>query len=61
MPWVWSVPVVVVDPRTGDKTEAAYFRSDLFQKRIRLMKDWREFLDKVEAKANNVIPMQGVG
>jgi integrase len=31
------------------KTEAAYFRSDLFQKRIRLMRDWGKFLDKVEA------------
>ena len=41
-----------------NKTEAAYYRSDLFQKRIRLVKDWGDFLDKVETKADNVIPMQ---
>ena len=41
-----------------DKTEAAYYRSDLFQKRIRLMRDWGVFLGKVEAKASNVVPMQ---
>jgi integrase len=32
-----------------NKTEAAYYRSDLFQKRIRLMRDWGAFLVKTKA------------
>ncbi|HXY05439.1 MAG TPA: tyrosine-type recombinase/integrase [Burkholderiaceae bacterium] len=39
-----------------DKTEAAYYRTDLFQKRIRLMADWGKFLDKVINK-DNVFPI----
>jgi integrase len=42
------------------KTEAAYYRSDLFQKRIRLMRDWGAFLAKVETETQNVIPLQKV-
>jgi len=30
----------------GDKTEAAYFRSDLIARRARLMRDWAQFCDK---------------
>jgi len=40
------------------RVEAAYYRSDLFQKRIRLMRDWGAFLGKVETEAQNVIPLQ---
>jgi hypothetical protein len=40
------------------KTEAAYYRSDLLQKRIRLMRDWGAFLGKAETEAQNVIPLQ---
>jgi integrase len=29
--------------RTDDETEAAYFRSDLFEKRRRLLRDWAKF------------------
>ena len=32
----------------GDKTEAAYRRGDLFEKRRRLMHDWAAFCGRVE-------------
>jgi integrase len=38
----------------GDKVEAAYFRSDVFDKRRRLMDDWAAFLAQVSIPANNV-------
>jgi integrase len=37
-----------------DKTEAAYFRSDLFEKRRALMQTWATFTGKVEVKRDNV-------
>ncbi|MDR5770875.1 MULTISPECIES: phage integrase central domain-containing protein [unclassified Caballeronia] len=40
----------------GDATEAAYWRSDVLQKRRRLMEDWSAFCDKV-IEAGAVIPM----
>jgi integrase len=40
-------------------TEAAYFRSDLFDKRRRLMAEWAEFVGKVETPSVNVVPMRG--
>jgi integrase len=40
-------------------TEAAYFRSDLFDKRKRLMNEWAEFVGRVETPAANVVPMRG--
>lgn len=42
----------------GDKTEAAYFRSDLFDKRRRLMADWAAFVERVEVPADNVVAMR---
>ena len=42
----------------GDKTEAAYFRSDLFGKRRRLMADWAAFVERVEVPADNVVAMR---
>lgn len=36
----------------GDKTEAAYRRGDLFEKRLRMMEDWAGFV----AKGENVTP-----
>ena len=36
----------------GDKTEAAYLRGDLFDKRIRLMNDWARYVNKPLATAN---------
>jgi integrase len=38
----------------GDKVEAAYQRSDLLEKRARMMADWAAFLSAVEVKASNV-------
>ena len=38
----------------SDKVEAAYFRSDLFDKRRRLLEDWSLFLDQIDAPAHNV-------
>ncbi len=38
----------------GDKVEAAYFRSDLFDKRRRLMNEWASFLDRVEPVGGTV-------
>ena len=32
----------------ADKTEGAYFRSDLFEKRRHAMQEWADFLDNVE-------------
>ncbi|WP_186081417.1 tyrosine-type recombinase/integrase [Burkholderia gladioli] len=40
----------------GDSTEAAYWRSDVLQKRRRLMEDWAAFCDTV-IEAGAVIPM----
>lgn len=41
----------------GNKVEAAYRRGDLFEKRRRMMDDWAAFIARVEAPADNVIPM----
>lgn len=43
----------------GDKTEAAYFRSDLFDKRRRMMAEWAAFVERVEVPAGNVVAMRG--
>ena len=40
----------------GNKSEAAYRRGDLFDKRRRMMSDWAAFLRNVET-AGAVIPM----
>ena len=42
----------------GDKTEAAYFRSDLFDKRRRMMTEWAAFVERVEVPADNVVAMR---
>lgn len=41
----------------GDKTEAAYRRGDLFEKRRAMMGDWAQFLAKVEKPAK-VLPLR---
>ena len=38
----------------SDKVEAAYFRSDLFDKRRRLLEDWSVFLNQIDVPAHNV-------
>lgn len=40
----------------GNKTEAAYFRSDLFEQRRKLMDSWAQFATKEPAK---VLPLHG--
>lgn len=42
-----------------DKTEAAYRRGDLFDKRRRLMEDWAGFIAAPSVKADNVTPIRG--
>ena len=41
----------------GDKTEAAYRRGDLFEKRRRLMDDWAKFCGRPAVMAD-VLPMR---
>jgi hypothetical protein len=38
----------------GDKTERAYRRGQLFEKRRRLAQQWQDFLDKPTASAGAV-------
>jgi integrase len=52
------VELALAHTRTN-ATEAAYFRSDLFDKRKRLMNEWAEFVGRVETPAANVVPMRG--
>lgn len=42
----------------GDKTEAAYLRTDIFRKRIRLMEIWATFCTRPPAQKAEVIPMR---
>jgi integrase len=44
--------------RVGDKTERAYWRGDVFDKRRRMMAEWATFCGKVETKNGAVIPMR---
>ena len=41
----------------GDATEAAYWRSDVLEKRRRMMDDWAQFIEKPAPKGS-VIPLQ---
>ena len=43
----------------GDKTEAAYRRGDLFDKRRRLMADWAKFCSSLPT-AGAVLPLRSV-
>lgn len=42
----------------GDKTEAAYRRGDLFDKRKRLMADWAKFCSTPSTKKGEVVPLK---
>jgi integrase len=44
----------------SDKTEAAYRRTDLFEKRANLMRDWAKFCVTPRAKGDNVKALRGV-
>jgi hypothetical protein len=39
----------------GDETEAAYFRSDLFEKRRRLMEAWADYCATAPADASGKV------
>ena len=41
-----------------DKAEAAYFRSDMIEKRTRLMNDWATFCDQIGDQTANVTPIR---
>ena len=41
----------------GNAVEAAYFRSDLFEKRRRMMDDWAKFCGQTAAAGSNVIDL----
>jgi integrase len=43
----------------GDETEAAYFRSDLFDKRRRLMEAWAHFCAMTPAEYGKVVTLHG--
>jgi integrase len=42
----------------GDKVENAYRRTDLFEKRRRLMADWAQYCASVPATSSKVVPMR---
>ena len=42
----------------GSKTEEAYRRGDLFDKRRKLMDSWATFCAKVEPKKGTVVPLR---
>jgi integrase len=42
---------------TGNAVEQAYQRGDMFDKRVRLMRDWAEYCNNAET--GNVIPLRG--
>lgn len=41
-----------------DKAEAAYFRSDMIEKRTRLMNDWARFCDQVGDQTGSITPIR---
>jgi integrase len=43
----------------GNQVEAAYRRSDLFEKRRHLMNDWARFCARPADKSGDVVPMRG--
>lgn len=45
----------------SDKTEAAYRRGDMVEKRRRLMRDWADFCTRPGGVTDNVLPLRGGG
>ena len=43
----------------GNDTVSAYQRSDLFEKRRNLMRDWADFIDTAQIETDNVIQIRG--
>jgi integrase len=42
----------------SDKTEAAYRRGDMMEKRRRLMEDWAAYCERAPAERDNVVPIR---
>ena len=42
-----------------EKAEAAYFRSDLIARRVRLMRDWADFCGLIPEQSDNASPLRG--
>jgi len=42
-----------------EKAEAAYFRSDLIARRVRLMTDWADFCGLIPEQSDNASPLSG--
>ena len=42
----WEVAEMALGHTVGSKVERAYLRTDLFKKRVKLMQDWADFLDR---------------
>lgn len=43
----------------GNKVEAAYRRSDLFEKRMRMMQDWADYCAQPSPGSGDVVPLRG--
>ena len=43
----------------GNDTVSAYQRSDLFEKRRNLTRDWADFIDTAQIETDNVIQIRG--
>lgn len=42
----WEIAEMALGHTVGSKVERAYLRTDLFEKRVRLMQDWADFLTR---------------
>lgn len=50
---------MVLAHTVGDKVEAAYRRGDLFEKRRRMMEEWKRFCETpAEEMSGNAIPIR---
>jgi len=55
-----EVSEIALAHKVGDKVENAYRRTDLFEKRRRLMEDWADYCTSAPvAKQMNVVPIRG--
>ncbi len=57
----WEVGEMALAHAVGSKTEAAYRRGDLLEKRRRMMADWARYVTEGQAaEGHNVTPIRGV-
>lgn len=54
----WGVCETALSHVTGTKTEVAYFRTDLVEKRRKLMDEWAAFCASPSRPGNNVTPIR---